>query len=776
MNVADFLDDLMRDRAYRGQITHVERLPARAAAFADPECPLPDLISHSLDAAGISRLYSHQAAAVDAVRRGQDVVVVTGTASGKTMCYNLPVVEHLLETPGDKALYLFPTKALAQDQLKTLRGWQGSAPEFSRAVRPATYDGDTPRSNRRKIRTEANIVLSNPDMLHVGILPYHGRWASFLQRLRYVVVDELHTYRGIFGSNVAMVLRRLARVCEHYGARPQFVCSSATIANPRELAERLTGRQCRLVDHDGSPRGPRSFVLWNPPETSPDHLSRRSANMEATDLLVQLVERNVQTIVFTKARVVAELVYRYAGDALSRGKHKPLADRIKAYRGGYLPEERRAIEKALFSGELLGVTSTNALELGIDVGSLDAAVLVGFPGTIASTWQQSGRAGRGEASALTVLVAYNDPIDQYLIRHPDYFLKQSVEHGIIDVANPYILANHLACAAVELPLGDDDADRFGEATADVRDVLQAEGKVRRIGRRDYWASTDMPSQKTSLRNIGDNTVSIVDTTGGKRRVIGNVDAISAPELVYPEGVYLHEGESYQVRSLDLEGKVAYVERADIDYYTQPVLADQCRIVEEAESKSFGCAATVHFGALDVTWATVAFKKIKYYTMENIGQTALDLPSQTLSTTGVWVVPQTELLSDVGRMGLRPVEGLVGIRNAMLVTLPVLAMSDRRDLSGICNSSGTGTPTMYVYDRYPGGLGFSQKGYELVGQWLTMCRKLIAECPCDGGCPSCVGLANLRPPMHQDPDLSGGYAIPDKTAAQEILSRMLEGGA
>ena len=774
MDVADFLDDLVRDRAYRGQVVHVHRLPARAAVFADPERPLPGVIGGSLAAAGIARLYSHQAAAVDAVRRGDDVVVVTGTASGKTMCYNLPVLEHLLAEPEDRALYLFPTKALAQDQLKTLHAWQGSAPEFPPAVRPATYDGDTPRSNRRKIRTEANIVLSNPDMLHVGILPYHGGWASLLQRLRYVVVDELHTYRGIFGSNVAMVLRRLARVCEHYGARPQFVCSSATIANPHELAERLTGRPCRLIDNDGSPRGPRSFVLWNPPETSPDHLSRRSANMEATDLLVRLVERGVQTIAFAKARVVAELVYRYAAEALSRGKHGRLADRIKAYRGGYLPEERRAIEKALFSGELLGVTSTNALELGIDVGSLDAAVLVGFPGTIASAWQQSGRAGRGEEESLTVLVAYNDPIDQYLVRHPGYFFEQSVEHGIIDVANPYILASHLACAAVELPLADDDSDRFGPSAGEVRDVLRSEGKVRHIRGRDYWASTEMPSQKTSLRNIGDNTVSIVDTTGGKHRAIGNVDAISAPELVYPEGVYLHEGESYLVRSLDLEGKVAYVERAETDYYTQPVLADQCRIVEETESKPFGDVAAVHFGSLDVTWATVAFKKVKYYTMENIGQTALDLPSQTLSTTGVWVVPQTELLSDVRRMGLRAVEGLVGIRNAMLVTLPVLAMSDRRDLSGICNSSGTGVPTMYVYDRYPGGLGFSQKGYELVGEWLTMSRALIAECPCDGGCPSCVGMANLRPPLHQDPDLTGGYAIPDKTAALEILSRMLKG--
>jgi DEAD/DEAH box helicase domain-containing protein len=773
MSVREFLEEIQNDRRRRGRIVHVERLPARVARFGEPAHPLTGPVAAALAASGITSLYSHQAAAVDAVRRGEDIVVVTGTASGKTMCYNLPVLEHLLEHPDDRALYLFPTKALAQDQLKTLARWQAAGPAFGERLRPATYDGDTPRGNRRKIREEANVILSNPDMLHVGVLPYHGRWATFFQHLRYVVVDELHTYRGIFGSNVALVLRRLARIAEHYGARPQFICSSATIANPAELAERLIGRACRLIDDDGSPRGPRNFVLWNPPELSGDELARRSANMEATELLAELVERGIQTIVFTKARVVAELIYRYAQEELSSGKRKPLASRIRAYRGGYRPEERREIERALFSGELLGVTSTNALELGIDVGSLDAAILVGFPGTIASTWQQSGRAGRKDGESLTILVAYNDPIDQYLVRHTDYFFRQSPEHGIIDAENPFVLAGHLACAAVELPLTPGDALYFGEAAADVRDVLLAEGKVRRIGDRDFWASTDMPSQKTNLRHIGDNTVSIVDTSAGKHEIIGNVDAISAPELVYPEGIYLHEGESYQVRQLDLEGKVAYVERAETDYYTQPVLADQCRIVEEIETKPLGDVATVCFGDLDVTWATIAFKKIKYYTMENMGQTALALPSQTLSTTGAWIMPNPELMSDVVGMGLNAVEGLIGIRNAMLVTLPVLAMCDRHDLSGVMNSSGTGQPTMYVYDRYPGGLGFSQKGYELVAEWLRMCWRLIGECPCRGGCPSCVGLANLRPPLHQDPDLTGGYAIPNKEAAVELLSRMVK---
>lgn len=769
LDVSMLLADLQHDRRYRDQIVAVHRQPARQAQYAETSVPLHPVLRAALETRGIGRLYSHQAAAIDDVRAGRDVVVVTGTASGKTMCYNLPVIDRLLEDEATRALYLFPTKALAQDQLKTLRLWRDGHPLLSERLRPATYDGDTPSSDRRKIRTEANIILSNPDMLHVGILPYHGRWASFLRKLQYVVVDELHSYRGIFGSNVALVLRRLARICAHYGAHPTFVCSSATIANPDGLAEELTGRRCRLIDVDGSPRGPRGFVIWNPPEVSDDQLTRRSANIEGTELLVELVRRQTPTIAFTKARVVTELVYRYASDMLEKSRERLLAARIRPYRGGYLPQERRAIEQALFSGQLLGVVSTNALELGIDVGALDAAVLIGFPGTIAGTWQQSGRAGRGDRESLTFLVAYNDPIDQYLVRHPQYFFEQSVEHSVIDAANPYILAGHLACAAAELPLTGKDEQWFGPLLDKVRQLLLEEGKVRRIREIDYWAAAEIPSQKTSLRTISDNTVTIVDVTGGNRRAIGNVDSISAPELVYPEGIYLHEGESYQVRSLDMEGKVATVERADVDYYTQPVLADQCAIVETLEERPLeGEAGQLCFGRLDVTWDTVAFKKIKYYTGENLGQTALDLPRQTLSTMGVWLSVSMEILNTVSAMGLKTVEGLVGIRNAMLATLPMLAMCDRRDISGTCSSAQTGRPTMFVYDRFLGGIGYAEKGFELFEHWLLMCDQLINDCPCEYGCPSCVGLANLRPPLHQDPEIGGSYAIPDKIAAIEIM--------
>jgi DEAD/DEAH box helicase domain-containing protein len=764
-----FLADVTADRDYAGQVVHVQKATARPARYAEPASPLPAPLADGLAAIGVRRLYVHQAQALDLARAGRDVVVVTATASGKTLCYNLPVLEGLLADAKAKALYLFPTKALAQDQLGALQRLAEADPRIAAALRPATYDGDTPRHNRRKIRTDANVVLSNPDMLHVGVLPHHPRWASFLQHLKYVVVDEVHQYRGIFGSNVAMVMRRLARACRHYGSRPQFICASATIANPGELAAAVTGRPCATVDEDGSPRGPRLFVLWNPPPLGQDGLARRSANMEATDLLCRLVERGVQTIVFTKARVVAELVYRYARERLEKCG-KGLADKVRAYRGGYLPEERRRIEQALFTGQLLGIASTNALELGIDVGTLDASILVGFPGTIASAWQQAGRAGRGRQQSMAVLVAYNDPIDQYLMHHPEYFFGRPVEQGVVDPANPYVLAGHLGCAAAELPLEPEDAALFGPQTAAVADAMAAEGALSRIGDRWYWARPESPSQKTDLRTISSDTFSIVRTDGARREVIGQVDSISAPELVYPNAIYLHEGESHIVRNLDFDGKVAYVERAETDYYTQPVLSDSIKVRGERDRKDRP-GMTACFGDLDVTWATVAFKKIKYYTNENIGQTALDLPSQTLATTGLWIMPDREVLEDLRGMGLKAVEGLVAVRNLALACLPLLAMCDRKDLSGQVESANTGRPTAFIYDRYLGGLGFSEKGYELIGDLLAVCRRLVTECGCEDGCPSCVGLANLRPPLHQDPDLSLGYAIPSKQAAVALLDRL-----
>lgn len=776
------------ERHYGLQIVHVRRLVERAARWADLETPLPEALRRALAGRGIERLYLHQARAIEAARRGENVVVVTGTASGKTLAYNLPVLERLLEDEAGTALYLFPTKALAQDQLKGLTRLLESMPDLQRSLAPGVYDGDTSQSARRKIRDGSRLILSNPDMLHRAILPYHGRWSRFLGNLRYVIVDEIHSYRGIFGSNVANVLRRLRRVARHHRAaagpgaeeapEPQFLSSSATIQNPVELAERLTGVATRAVTEDGSPRGPRWFVLWNPPFSDDARVERRSSNVEAMELLVRLVREGVQTIVFGRARVVAELIYKYAVEELQR-RDGALAARLSPYRGGYLPSERREIERRLFNGELLGVVSTNALELGIDIGSLDAAVLVGFPGTIASVWQQAGRAGRGANAALSVLVAYNDPIDQYLLRHPDYFFEQTPEAAVIDPENPFILAGHLGCAAFELPLSAEDEEMFGAPTAGVREALEAEKRLTRLGDESYWGNTDFPAQGVNLRTISDDTFSIVDVTpvDGKpgERVIGNVDAISAPELVYPEAIYLHEGETYFVKKLDLVQRVAYVEPVAVDYYTQPVLDSSIRITERRE-EGWRSGERLTMNRAVVTWATTMFKKIVFGSTDSIGYKNLDLPPQHLDTMALGWTPSEAARAAVSAAGLKWMEGLSGVRNVFITVLPLYAMCDRADIGGMIDSSNFGTPTLFLYDRFAGGLGFAEQGYL---RWEELCREalaLIRECPCTGGCPSCVGLPVLRPAIHQDPDAMQGFPIPDKAAARALLEAVVIEGA
>lgn len=770
MDFQRFLTHLQASRDYCGQVVRVEKIPAREAAFGELSSPLPETLKRVLASIGIERLYTHQVKAVEQVRSGGSVVIVTSTASGKTLCYNIPVIEKLLSDPQAKSLYIFPTKALAQDQLKTLRRLTELDPMLASIVKCGTYDGDTPTDTRRKLRDNGNIILTNPDMLHTGILPYHSRWNRFFSNLTYVVIDEIHTYRGIFGSNVSNVIRRLRRICRHYGSDPQFICCSATIANPLELAERLVGLPMELVDNDGSPKGPKLFVMWNPPFIDQAKMERLSSNVEAQRLMVELIRQRCQTITFGRARIVAELMYKYVRETLQR--YSPgLANAVRAYRGGYLPEERREIERQLFSGELLGVTTTNALELGIDVGSLDAAIIIGFPGTIASTWQQAGRAGRGADDSVVFFIGYNDPIDQYLMRHPDYFFGQSPEHAIIDPENAYILANHLKCAAFELPLMEVDSQYFGGHTEEVAEILSEFGQVRKIANQWYWSSTEFPARAVNLRTMSDNTFTIVDSTTGENKVIGQVDAISAPELVYPEAVYMHEAETYFVQNLDLENKVAYVKRADVDYYTQAIVDAGIRIIDTQYERDWR-GSKVALGEVDVTWVTTAFKKIKFYSLDSIGWGKVSIPPQNLETMGLWLVPDAKILAKVREYDRNPVEGLMGIRNVAVHVLPLFAMCDKQDIGGIVDSSNTGSPTVFLFDRYPGGLGYAEKGYDTIEELLESCLNLIHECPCEDGCPSCVGIPIIRPGMHIDPDAVGGYPIPDKEAALVLLHGLL----
>ncbi|MFH1143270.1 MAG: DEAD/DEAH box helicase [Candidatus Eisenbacteria bacterium] len=764
-------------------LVHAQRLEPRPARWGELEGALPGPLRESLSALGIERLYCHQAQAVASARAGENVVVVTGTASGKSLCFQIPILETLLAEPQATALLIYPTKALAQDQLKSLVSFQ-EAGATALSFLAGTYDGDTPPRQRTKLRDEAALLLTNPDMLHSGILPNHARWARFFSNLHTVVCDEIHVYRGIFGSNVANVLRRLRRICRHYGSDPRFICSSATIANPKELAEQLAGEPFTLIDEDGSPRGGKHFVLWNPPILSTTTMDRRSSNLEARDLLTAFMREGYQTITFVRARQVAEVLLRYSQEQLGRDGGG-LAARLRSYRGGYLPEERRAVEQALFDGELLGVISTNALELGIDVGSLDVSLLVGYPGTIASAWQQAGRAGRTSEESLAVLVGHNTPIDQYLMRHPEYFFKQSPENAVIAPDNPHILLGHLRAAAYELPVTAQDEGLFGEYAPAILEILQEAGEVRGIKGRWYFSSNGYPAADIGLRNASDNVFVIVDASAppeavaGRRpgvrahaegRVIGTLDEASAYAQLHPQAIYLHEGVSYFVDRLDIAERVAYVHPVTLDYYTQSISDSRIRVIEAEQEQPWREALT-GFGPLAVSEKVYMFKKIRYETRESLGFGPIDLPVQTLETEGCWITPPAAALAEVARYGRVPVEGLWGIANVLGDVVTLHAMCDVMDVGTCVDARGTGMPSVFLYDRYPGGLGFAQKAFGMIESLLNAACDLISGCLCDGGCPSCVG-APVLPVATNDPDGSGRGRIPDKEAALVVLHHLL----
>ncbi|PSH03596.1 MAG: helicase [Acidobacteria bacterium] len=738
-------------------LTCVRQIPAREATF----CPMPDWVRPELreayEAKGIAQLYSHQAATAELVHGGKNAVVVTPTASGKTLCYNLPVLNQVLENPDTRSLYLFPTKALAQDQLAELHDL---AHRLDDRFGVYTYDGDTPSDARRAIRERGHIVLTNPDMLHTGILPHHTKWMRLFENLRYIVIDELHTYRGVFGSHLANVLRRLQRIALFYGSDPQFICCTATIANPGELASQLTERRIEVVQENGAPSGEKLFVFYNPPMIDRNLGIRRSYVKEATRLANELLARKLQTIVFANSRLQTEVILTYLQH---RNQPKPgQMEPIRGYRGGYLPRERREIEHGLREGRIRGVVTTSALELGIDIGSLDACVMAGYAGSIASTWQRAGRAGRRSGTSCAVFVASSAPLDQFIVQHPDYFFGSSPEHGHIQPDNLEILVNHLKCAAFELPLSPDE--KFGGVDLpDLCERLAEAGFLHKSGENWHWVEESYPADTISLRSVTSDNFIIIDITGGdsgKPEVIGEVDFTSALTTVHEKAIYIHQGQQYHVEGLDFDHRKAYVKRVNVDYYTDAIRYTQVRVLEiEEELASPGPAAHAH-GDVLVRSQVVGFKKIKFFTNENIGAGKLELPENEMHTTSFWVTLNHELLQSLPFSLSDRQSGIFGLLHALASVATLLLMCDRGDLGTAIGErmAGTGSeaewqefsasamekeffePNLYVYDAYPGGIGFSEPLFRAYDTLLTQTRELIEACPCENGCPSCVGPA------------------------------------
>ena len=731
-----------------GDVTLDHYIPATSAEFCQLPADLAEGLRAALRARGIERLYTHQARAYTSVREDRHLVVVTPTASGKTLCYNLPVLQRILEKPTSRALYLFPTKALAQDQLAELGALAAHLPV---EIRADTYDGDTAPGRRTQIREAGHIVLTNPDMLHTGILPHHTRWRRLFSSLEYVVIDELHTYRGVFGSQVANVIRRLKRICDFYGSAPRFLCASATIGNPRPLARRLLETDdIELIDRSGAPRGEKRLVFYNPPLLDRHLGVRRSSLLEARRIAAPWLRRNIQTILFCRSRLQVEVMLSYLQQDLA-----PRLDaqhRIRGYRSGYLPLQRRSIEAGLRSGQVTGVVSTNALELGIDIGSLQAAVLVGYPGTIASTWQQLGRAGR-KSGAVAVFVASSSPLDQFIVRHPEYFLGASPEEGLVDPDNLLVLAGHLQAGLFELPFV--DRERLGGA--DVQGLLEMfseDGSATRSGDRWFWSREAFPAENVSLRRMAADNVVIIDTSRPRPEVIGEMDQFSAPVFLHEQAIYLHEGAQYHVDQLDWDAKKAFVRPVEVDHYTDALMSTRVEVLDTFGGPEGGPLARSH-GEVKLTSVATMFKKIRFHTHENIGSGPIHLPEQTLHTTAWWittspqggeVAPQSGAGGVGGGGGGVWEAGLQGMAHALRHVASLRLMCDPHDLGAVAEVRSTHTrkPTVTVYEAYPGGVGYARRLFELHDQLLASAADLVAECPCAAGCPSCIGPLHLVP--------------------------------
>jgi DEAD/DEAH box helicase domain-containing protein len=743
-----FLDSLTADPDEAANLVHVQDLPARAPVALPFPDGLPELLVSRLRLGGVDGLYPHQAAGLGALRAGRHVMLATGTASGKSLVYQIAAAEAALTTAKATALFLFPTKALARDQLRALRGLKLSQ------VRAAVYDGDTPQAERPLIRRNANVVLTNPDMLHLALLADHARWADFLLRLSLVVVDEAHVLRGVFGSHVAMVLRRLRRLVAVHGGDPRWCLASATVGNPGELAERLTGLDVEVVLEDAAPRGRKLFALWNPPIIDDETGARRSALAEASAVMTKLVDDGARTIGFARSRRAAELLAEFTRRAVSDPQAR---DRIRAYRAGYLAEDRRRIERELAEGDLVAVAATNALELGIDIGSLDAAVLTGFPGTRASMWQQAGRAGRRSDESVAVLVAQDDPLDQYLVEHADDLFGRSPEAAVIDPTNPYVLDPHLRCAAREFPLDDEEVKRFfGDTASEGLHRLAEEGLVKHRKERWHDVGSTAPHREVDIRAGGGHVYRIVLEDTGE--LIGTADEHRAFGTLHPGAVYLHQGEQFLVRKLDLTGRVALVEASDPDYYTQARDVTDIMIVNLLDHRPIG-DAELCFGDVEVTNQVVGFVRKLVATNELIGQEALPLPPVTLRTRAVWWTLPGRLIDRADVVTADLAGGIHGAEHCAIGLLPLVATCDRWDVGGVSTPlhPDTGLTTIFVYDGYPGGAGIAERGYQAAERWLLATAQRLRDCPCRDGCPSCV----------VSPKCGNGNEPLDKAAAERL---------
>ena len=762
LTMEEWLKRLEGNRRFMENVTVMKRIPPSKGTFM----PFPGWVHPGLaevfHQSGITELYSHQAEAIDAVRAGRDVVMVTPTASGKTLCYNLPVLQKILEEPETRALYLFPTKALAQDQMNEAHRLIG---ELKADIRTYTYDGDTPDDARQAIRKQGNIVVTNPDMLHVGILPHHTKWQKLFTNLRYVVIDELHVYRGVFGSHMTNVIRRLVRICRFYGHNPLFICCSATVANPREHAETLLERPVELIDRNGAPTAARTFILYNPPIVNRELGIRQSALTPARHTASELIANSIQTIVFATSRLNVEVLTKYLKDKF--GKKKPVDDQfVTGYRGGYLPNLRRRIEKGLRDRTVMGVVSTNALELGIDIGDLEACIMAGYPGSIASTWQQAGRAGRRQGHSLALLIARSNPMDQFIVENPDYFFSRSPEHCRVNPDNLLILLHHLKSAAFELPF--ERGERFGrEDLEELLDYLEEKGVLHRVEDRWHWAAESYPADEVSLRSVNPENVVVVDTTdAGAHRVIAEVDWDSAFTTVHDEAIYMVESQQYHVDTLDLERNKAYVRKVDVDYFTDAMTYTNVRVIDGFASATNRDVIREH-GEVQVVRKVVGYKKIKFYTAENLGYGDVVLPEKDMHTTSYWFTIPRDLLDRLACRQSELIDGLAGVAYSLHHLASMLLMCDMRDIdrcigdkSGqwfvrhgsnrrmIAASRGEDDaaavrvddfdPTIFIFDAYPGGIGFSNLLYESHDGLLTAARHLIETCPCAHGCPTCVG--------------------------------------